>query len=146
MQSSRKLLIGTLLITCACSMAIAGSGTVPDTTQQWYGLVQSVKDVLTGTFSGKTGVGIAAGAQLAIQDTMVSLSDVVKGKDARHSLIEDSKNNAASIHLKVNDPEDAAYLILGTHPEPAKAPRYHTVVFMKDAKGGWFIESWHTSH
>lgn len=48
-----------------------------------------------------------------------------------------------TVQLKMNEAENAAYLILGTHPEPTKNSRFHTVVFMKDSKGRWLIESWH---
>ena len=145
MQSAGKLFILSVLTVLAINLGLAGNPEIGDQSDEWYSLVQSVRDILTGSPATQTVVRISPEAQLAIGDTILSLSDVVSGKDKTRTLLEKSEQNAVSLHLKVNDAKDAAFLIFKTRPEPEKLPRLHTVVFMKDSKGGWLIESWHTS-
>lgn len=146
MQTIRMLLVVTILAVLPTHRGMSDDRDTTDTSKEWSSLVQSVQDILHGSSSGQTLVEIAPWAQLAIGDTLLRLSDVVGGRSETHSLLEDSYNAPASIRLKVNDEENAAYLILGTHPEPKRHPQYHTVVFMKDSAGLWLIESWHASH
>jgi ketosteroid isomerase-like protein len=99
-----------------------------------------------GKTSSQPGIEVADGARLVIRGNIVSLADVIAGKSKNCSLVEKSEKSPVSVQLKMNDAEDAAYLILGTQPEGQKGQRVHTVLFMKDANGKWLIENWHTSN
>ncbi len=46
-------------------------------------------------------------------------------------------------HSIIDDAGDMAYLVVKTRPAAGKEERYHTVVFMKSAKGTWTISAWH---
>ena len=140
MQKVGKMLIVSTLVVLPIHLGFADDGEAADKSMKWQILVQSVQDILTGTNSGQTAVSIAPGAQLAIGDTPVSLFDVVGGTSKTHSLLEESGRTPVTLHLKMNDEENAAFLLIGTQPEPKRVPRYHTVVFMKDSTGMWLIQ------
>ena len=143
MQSIGKLFIVSILVVLPIHLGFADDGEAVDTTQQWEVLLHSAKEILTGSLSGQTGVKIAPSAQLAIGDTLMSLSDVVGGKSKTHSSLE---GTPVSVRLRMNAEENMATFLLGTHPEPDRSPRYHTVVFMKDSTGMWLIVSWVASY
>jgi hypothetical protein len=146
MESHRGLLIPILLIGLLFGSVSALAGRSTDKDAMWEPLVQTVKSCLLGKQLEQPRVGVAPGAQLIIQGNIVNLSDALGGRDKEWSLVEKSEKKPVSMQLKMNDREDAAYLVLGTQPDGQKGQRVHTVVFMKDSDGKWLMELWHVSN
>jgi len=120
----------------------SGDGAAADSSQKWQVLLHTVQEILSGEAPGPYSARIAPGAQLVLGDRMLDLGEVVASRDS-NALLEDQTRGPVSLHLKMNDEENAAFLVLVTQPD-AKA-RYHTVVFMRDTTGAWLVESWHAS-
>lgn len=80
MKRIGKFLILSILVGFGSHSGYTGDGKVLDKSAKWQVLAQSVQEILTGATSDQTTVRVAPGAQLAIGDTLVSLSDVVGGK------------------------------------------------------------------
>ena len=146
MKRHRSLLVSCIVMGLFIGSALAHAGDVKEKDAKWTPLVESMKNILLGKRSDQPGIDVAHGAQLVIEGSIVSLADVLAEKDKKHSLVEKSEKSPVSVLLKMNDAEDAAYIILGTQPEGQKGQRVHTVIFMKDANGKWLIENWHTSN
>ena len=108
MQTIGKVLIVSILVVLTIHLASAGDGDAEDKSEKWQVLVHSVQEILTGIYSDQTAVKIALGAQLAIGDTLVSLSDVVRGKSKTYSILEKSDEAPVSVRLKMNDEENDA--------------------------------------
>ncbi len=146
MSRTQNIIAAVVLIFFATWTGQAKDDKNEDQSKKWEPLVQTVQDILGGKNMEQTKQWISAGASLVFDGRLEDLHDVVTGKSTICSLVEQSSSVPASLRLKINDPEDAAYLIMTTQREDKESQRYHTVVFMKDPKGVWKIESWHTSH
>ena len=146
MKRHRSLLVSCIILGLLVGSALAYAGDSNEKDAKWAPLVESVKNILLGKTSDQPGIDVADGAQLVTKGSIVSLADVIAGKSKNCSLVEKSEKSPVSVQLKMNNAEDAAYIILGTHPEGQKGQRVHTVLFMKDANGKWLIENWHTSN
>jgi hypothetical protein len=124
---------------------VAVAGQHKDNSEKWAPLVYAVKDVLAGKKIASDSILISPGAYLVKDGTFTNLRSVALGELRTVSLTEDASRSGASITMKINDPENAAYLMLKTVSATKDGARYHTVVFMKDDKGRWVIQAWHTS-
>jgi hypothetical protein len=141
-----SILIGSSLVLICCLVALAGDDKKQDQSARWEPLLQTVEGILAGKNPDNGKITIAPGARLIFGRKEERLQDLVSGKITTCSLKEDSSRVSASLVLKVNDSDNAAFLILKTEAEKKADARFHTVVFMKDSSGQWRIESWHTSN
>ena len=107
-------------------------------------LVSLAEQILADHAAEQSTPAIAPGARLVFGSRNVDLRDVVSGRDTSITLVERPSHQPIALHLKTNESEDTAYLLLTT-ATPSKEPRFHTVVFMKDKAGVWRIETWHAS-
>ena len=136
-------LILCIIVVCPPPRALAsGDGAAVDTSQKWQILLHTVQEILSGSAPGEYSAKIGPGAQLVIGERQFDLGEVVASRDST-LLREDPIRGPVSLRLKMNDQENAAFLLLRTVPD--STTRYHTVVFMKDSTGTWMIESWHAS-
>jgi hypothetical protein len=108
-------------------------------------LVETVQGILAGKQPVAGGIVISPGAHLIFGTHFENLFAVVKGESRECSLNEGPTGQMLWMSMKINDPEDAAFLTLKTRIENPPSVRYHTVVFMKDSTGHWSIQTWHTS-
>jgi hypothetical protein len=140
-------ILRTLALTaCSFLCALGALSQTQDQSDKWKPLVESVQDVLAGKPIAEKGISISPGAYVVWGATADHLRRVAAGDSAAFSLTEDTSRFSASLTLKINDPEDAAYLLLKTQKHDNTEPRYHTVVFMKDSTARWVIQAWHTSN
>jgi hypothetical protein len=114
-----------------------------DKSDDFYRLIQTVQDILTGKNAEQTRTSVAHGARLVYGTRFEDLRDVVSGDGKTGSLV-DTSYQGVMVQLKTNQSEDAGYLILKTQTLDKSKVRFHTVVFMKDSTGQLKIESWHT--
>ena len=142
MKKVAALILCAMTVGSSSRVLASGDGVVADTSQKWQVLLHTVQEILTGNVPGQYSARIAPGAQLAIGDRLLDLAGAVASCDS-NLLLEDQTRGPVFLHLKMNDEENAAFLLLGTQPDSEK--RYHTVVFMKDSTGTWMIEGWHAS-
>ena len=107
-------------------------------------LVTLAQDIISGKNQQMTLSSIAPGSYAVSSSRMADLRAVVLGTDKSVPLTEDSTRQAIRVILKSNPNVDAAYLVLTTGTRQATDLRCHTIVFMKDKTGKWFVETWHT--
>jgi hypothetical protein len=145
MKSRNSILILSFLITVCCLASFSQDSKKQDQYGKWEPMVQMVQDILAGKNPDKRAIIISPSAYLVSGKHFESLQGVINGENKECSLNEGALRSAVWLHLKVNDPENAAFLILRTQTEKKTDDRFHTVVFMKDSGGQWSIQSWHTS-
>ncbi len=136
------LLLGACLV-FASLIGLADGKKNEQTNVGWEGQVEIVKNILSGRNIENVKGMISPGAELVHGAVRDNLYDVVTARGRSFSLLEDSTRKPVSLSLKMNDAEDASFLLLQTGPD--KETIIHTVVFMKDSAGQWKIETWHTS-
>ncbi len=142
MSRTKILLVVPLLFVLLCMVPSANSVSGQDKPERFYGLIQTVEDILTGKNVEATQTTIAHGARLVYGAEFEDLMGVVTGEIKTCSLA-DTSYQGVMVQLKTNQSEDAGYLILKTQTVDKAKVRIHTVVFMKDSTGQLKIESWH---
>jgi len=143
MSRTRYLLVLPLLFVFLCMVPIANNVSSQDKSERFYGLIQTVQDILTGKNAEQTQTTIVTGARLVYGAEFEDLKGVVAGEIKTCSLA-DTAYHGVMVQLKTNQSEDAGFLILKTQTVDKAKVRFHTVVFMKDSTGQLKIESWHT--
>jgi hypothetical protein len=143
MSRTKNFLVLPLLLLLLGMVPIASDVSSPDKSERFYGLIQTVQDILTGTNVEQTQTTIGHGARLVYGAEFEDLKGVVSGTIKTCSLA-DTSYKGVMVQLKTNESEDAGYLILKTQTVDKAKVRFHTVVFMKDSTGQLKIESWHT--
>ena len=108
-------------------------------------LLSIPKRILAGGDANRNDTLIAHGARLISGSLNVDLQEVVAGKNASFSLVEDTSWQGVEIRLKTNDNNDAAYMVLTTAKRATNERHYHTIVLMKDKAGVWRVENWNRS-
>lgn len=142
MSPLRIIVVCTILVVGLTSLTFSRTGDDKEKSENYEPLVRLVQNVLAGKSLEEKGVVISRGAILVIGGSTENLADVVAGKVKSRSLVEKTQDNPASIKLKMNDAENAAWLILGTQTGKDSGKRFHTVVFMKDSLGIWQADVW----
>ncbi len=138
---------GTVFLLIVClSLLSAAYAQETDQSAKWKPLVNAMQNILTGNSIESGNISIAPGAHLAFEDKYENLLTVTSGESKNCSLKEDSTRGVVQVVLKINDPENAAFVTLKTQTDRKTDVRYHTAVFMKDSVGNWIIEAWHTSY
>jgi len=143
MSRVRNLLVLPLLFALSHMVLVVNDVSSQDKSERFYGLIQTVQDILTGKNAEQTQTTIAHGARLVCGVEFEDLKAVVAGKVKTCSLA-DTSYQGVMVQLKTNQSEDAGYLVLKTQTVDKAKVRFHTVVFMKDSTGQLKIESWHT--
>jgi len=143
MSRVRNLLVLPLLFALSHMVLVVNDVSSQDKSERFYGLIQTVQDILTGKNAEQTQTTIALGARLVYGSEFEDLKAVVAGKVKTCSLA-DTSYQGVMVQLKTNQSEDAGYLVLKTQTVDKAKVRFHTVVFMKDSTGQLKIESWHT--
>jgi hypothetical protein len=105
-------------------------------------LLSFPKRILAGGDVNRNDTLIAHGARLLSGSLNVDLQEVVAGKSASFSLVEDTSWQGVGIRLKTNDNDDSAFMVLTTAKRATNERRYHTIVLMKDKAGVWRVENW----
>jgi hypothetical protein len=108
-------------------------------------LLSFPKRILAGGEASRNDTLIANGARLVAGPLNVDLREVVAGKNASFSLVEDTSWQGVEIRLKTNDNDDSAYMVLTTARKTTNERRHHTIVLMKDKAGVWRVENWNRS-
>lgn len=108
-------------------------------------LLSFPKRILAGGDANRNDTLIAHGARLVSGSLNVDLQEVVAGKNASISLVEDTSWQGVEIRLKTNDNDDSAYMVLTTAKRATNERHYHTIVLMKDKAGVWRVENWNRS-
>jgi len=142
MKKVAALILYALILGSSSRVLASWDGVAAGTSQKWQVLLHTVQEILAGNEPAQDRTRVAPGAQLAIGERLLDLAGVIASSQS-NLLLEDQTRGPVSLHLKMNDEENAAFLLLGTQPD--SKTRYHTVVFMKDSTGMWMIESWHAS-
>jgi hypothetical protein len=143
MSRTRNLFVPLLLLVPLCMVSITSNVSSQDKSEKFYGLVQTVQDILAGKNVEQAQTMIPQGARLVCGVRFEKLKAVVAGEIKTCSLA-DTSYQGVMVQLKTNQSEDAGYLILKTQTVDKAKVRFHTVVFMKDSTGQLKIESWHT--
>jgi 6-phosphofructokinase len=143
MSRTKNLLVLPLVFVLLCTVLIANKVLSQDKSKVFYGLIQTVEDILTGKNIDQAKTTIAHGARLVYGTKFEDLRAVVAGEIKTCSLA-DTSYKGVMVQLKTNQSEDAGYVILKTQTVDKAKMRFHTVVFMKDSTGQLKIESWHT--
>jgi len=134
-------------ITSICCVTLLTAQNQPkDQSEKWEPLVQAIQDILAGKSIHNTNIIISPSAYLAFGNRYENLKSVVTGESKTCSLKEDSTRATSNLVLKINDSENAAFVMLKTQTNKKNDERYHTVVFMKDSKDIWAIQAWHASN
>ena len=143
MSRTKNLLVLPHLFAVLWIVPIASTVSSQDKSDGYYGLVQTVQDILAGKNVEQTQTTIANGARLVYGAEFEQLKGVITGEIGTCSLV-DTSYHAVMIRAKTNPSEEAGYIILKTQTVDKAKVRFHTVVFMKDSTGQLKIESWHT--
>jgi hypothetical protein len=122
---------------------MVNSASCQEKQEDFWQLVETVKDILAGKNIEHAKGAIAEGARLVYGVQFEDLRSVVAGEVKTCSLGDESYQGVM-ISAKTNASEDAGYIVLKTVKSDNSKVRFHTVVFMKDSLGQYKIHSWHT--
>jgi hypothetical protein len=139
-----RTLIRIIVLAAIPAIGLCEQADRADSSDVPYQLISLAQDIISGRNQQLTLSSIAPGSYVVSSSNMADLRAVVLGTDKSIQLTEDSTRQAIRVMLKSNPNEDAAYLVLTTATRQAKDFRCHTIVFMKDKTGKWFVETWHT--
>lgn len=145
MMSRKNIIALGFFFTTGCLVSFAQMSMKADQYGKWGSIVQSAQDILAGKTLDKGAATISPEAYLVIGKRYENLHSVINGEIKGCSLHEGASRQEAWLHLKVNDQENAAVLVLKTQTDKKTDDRFHTVVFMKDSAGHWSIQAWHAS-
>jgi hypothetical protein len=145
MSRTRNLVALLLLFILVCIVPIDNNVSSQVKSERFYGLIQTVQDILAGKNIEQAKTTIARGARLVYGTEFEDLEGVVAGEIKTCSLA-DTSYQGVMVQLKTNQSEDAGYVILKTQRVDKAKVRFHTIVFMKDSTGQLKIESWHTGN
>ena len=109
-------------------------------------LRDQILGILRGVVVDSTKNLIDLGAYAVVGNRYEYLYSLIFEKSKRDLLIEGSRSSSNFVSIAVNDSEDAALLVLTTHPGDKRAERYHSIVLMKTPMGQWKIRGWHASN
>jgi hypothetical protein len=143
MSRTRNIVVLLVLLGILIVVPIVNNVSSQDKSKRFYGLIQTVQDILTGKNLEQTQTKIAHGARLVHGAEFEDLKGVVAG-EIKTCPLADTSYQGVMVQLKTNQSEDAGYIILKTQTVDKAKVRFHTVVFMKDSTGQLKIESWHT--
>jgi hypothetical protein len=133
-----------ILLFLACTLGASAQS--KDPSEKWMPLYQAVENILAGKPIADGNIVVGKEAYLVYGASYQSLPGVMKGEFKNITLVEDTSRKSGSITMKINDREEAAYMTLMTETKANTERRYHTIVFMKDDKGRWVLNAWHTSN
>jgi hypothetical protein len=142
---STKSCFAMFLITIASIEVCSGQVKKSGDDELLETLLSFPKRILAGGDANRNDTLIAHGARFVSGSSNVDLQEIVAGKNASFSLVEDTSWQGVEIRLKTNDNDDSAYMVLTTAKRATNERRHHTIVLMKDNTGIWRVESWNRS-
>jgi hypothetical protein len=137
----------TVLLSLAAALFLsstAGSHFGQEDHGEFWSVVRTIENILTGENAGKTANVIGRSTELIYGGKVLNLRDVVSGKVPSCSLA-DTSFHGATIDARTNASEDMGFIRLKTRRADTTQVRYHTIVVLKDSIGKFEIVSWHTS-
>jgi len=143
MSRTRNILVPLLLFVLLCMASFASGVPGQDKHEEFWQLVQTVRDILAGKNVEQAQTIIPQGAGLVYGVRFEKLKAVVAGEIKGLSLA-DTSYHGVMIQAKTNPSEDAGFIILKTQKYDTTRVRFHTIVFMKDSTGKYKISSWHS--
>ena len=136
-RSLLHLLVGGLCV-ALCGTNLTGQ----EQHGQFWKMIQTVQDILTGKNLEQATRAISPEATLVWGSRMENLRSVVSGEVATCSLADTSYRGIA-VQGRTNSSEDMGFIVLKTVKSDTTVVRYHTVVFLKDSAGDYKISTWH---
>lgn len=140
-----KKSLAVFLVVSFCLAPVAKTFSSQDNREDFWKLVETVKDILAGKNVEHAKASISAGARLVYGVQFENLRSVVAG-EIKTCPLADSSYQSVMINAMTNDSEDAGYIVLKTVKSDNSKVRFHTIVFMKDSTGQYKINSWHTGN
>lgn len=141
MSRIRNILIRCLMGT-AWLVTTAYGQPKQDEHEEFWKIIQTMKDILAGTNTEQAGHSISPGAQLICGTRFENLRDVVAGRNTACTLA-DTSYHGVMIQARTNASEDMGYVILKTRKTDTTQVRFHSVVLLKDSTGHYSIHAWH---
>ncbi len=108
-------------------------------------LQERVRRFLQGEGAGDLSSLVDSGAYAIIGTRYEFLPALLVDNAKRALLVEGPDEKVEFSHMTVDDSEDSAFLVVKSRPGKWKTERFHTIVFMKAAAGGWRIRAWQMS-
>lgn len=131
-----------LLVGTVCILTTANAQIKQDEHEEFWKIIQTMKDILAGTHAEQAQHSISPGAQLICGARLENLRDVVAGRNTPCTLA-DTSYHGVMIQAQTNASEDMGYVVLKTRKADTTRVRFHSVVLMKDSTGRYNIHAWH---
>ncbi len=143
MSRTRKSLLLLPLFILLCIAPDPASPQWPVRRVDFYGIVQTIQDILAGKNREQAMDVIATSADLVYGTKLLNLKSVVGGEVKSCTLV-DTSYHGVMIKGQTDPSETMGYILLKTAKRDTAKVRYHSVVFVKDTAGQYKIIGWHT--